>query len=244
MERQDNSTIIKFIDNELFKVILVYLLLIFGAVWQVLDMFTEITRPMAGPIIIGLSILAFWEIYRKFKLPKPNKDGIIDQPNLRNNFIIFSLVIIVISWLIELIGVQTKLIFGNYFYNSVLQPTLFNVPIAIGFAWFLALVTSHGLLQKVSRINLNGIPIVIKSVIVGFIMMFFDFLMEPAAMRLYYWSWEFNIVPLQNYLAWFTIGTAFAFLGFKLRVLKIVFPSLIYHIFLAMVLYFLILQFA
>ncbi|MBE2187996.1 MAG: carotenoid biosynthesis protein [Desulfobulbaceae bacterium] len=243
MERKKNSAFIRFIDNEVFKIIVVYFLLISGAIWQVLDMFTEITRPAAGPIIILLSILAFWEILRKYKLPKPNKDGIIDQPNLRNNFIVYFIVVIVVSWVIELIGVRTHSIFGTYNYNDVLRPTLYTVPVAIGFAWFLALVTSHAILQKTSRINLNGIPNLIKSVIIGFTMMFFDFLMEPAAIRLYYWTWKNDIVPLQNYFVWFLLGASLAYLGFKMRVLKIVFPNIIFHIFLAMVAYFLIIQF-
>jgi putative membrane protein len=243
MEKMGNSAFIRFIDNSLFKIIVIYILLISGAICQVLDVYSEITRPVAGPFLVLLSLLAFWEILRKYKLPKPNKAGIIDQPNLRNNFIIFFIIVIVVSWLIEFIGVRTHTIFGTYNYNDILRPTLYTVPVAIASIWFLALVSSHAMLQKASRINLNGIPNLIKSIIIGFTMMFFDFLMEPAAIRLYYWSWQNDIVPLQNYFVWFLFGASFAYLGFKMRVLKIVFPNIIYHIFLAMVVYFLIIQF-
>jgi len=244
MEGKKDSKILNFLTHEIFKISIIYLFLIFGAVWQVLEMFEEITRPMAGPVIIILTLLAFWEIFKRYKLPKPNKDGIIDQPNLRNNYVVYFLIIIVSSWLIEFIGVKTGWIFGVYQYHGILKPTILNVPIAIGFAWFLALVTSHAMLQKVSRVNLNNIPIFIKSIIIGATMMFFDFLMEPAANRLFYWTWQNEVIPLQNYFAWFVIGTFYAYIGFKMRVLKIVFPNIIYHIYIAMAIYFVILQLA
>ncbi|PKL86670.1 MAG: hypothetical protein CVV22_00855 [Ignavibacteriae bacterium HGW-Ignavibacteriae-1] len=243
MVRKKNSAFINFIDNDVFKIIVIYIVLICMAICQVIDVYSEITRPLSGPILILLSILAFWEILRKYKLPQPNKAGIIDQPNLRNNFIIYFVIVVVAAWAIELLGVRTKIIFGSYNYNDILQPTLSNIPIAMGFIWFLAIVSSYAILQKTSRINLNGIPTLIKSIIIGFTMMFFDFLMEPAAIRLYYWSWLNDIVPLQNYFVWFFVGALFAFLGFKMRVLKIVFPNIIYHIFLALLVYFLIIQF-
>jgi putative membrane protein len=30
-----------------------------------------------------------------------------------------------------------------------------------------------------------------------------DFLIEPIAMKLDFWQWKNNAVPLQNYIAWF-----------------------------------------
>jgi putative membrane protein len=30
-----------------------------------------------------------------------------------------------------------------------------------------------------------------------------DFLVEPVAMKLGFWSWENDIIPLQNYAMWF-----------------------------------------
>lgn len=244
MERKKNSKLLKFLTHEIFRISIIYLLLIFGAVWQVLDMFESMTRLMAGPVIIILTLIAFWEIFRKYKLPQPNKQGIIDQPNLRNNYVIYFGLVVVSSWLIEYIGVKTGRIFGHYQYHGILKPTIQSVPVAIGFAWFLALVTSHAMLQKVSKVNLNNIPIFIKSIIIGATMMFFDFLMEPAANRLYYWTWQNEIIPLQNYFSWFVLGTFYAFIGFKMRVLKIVFPNIIYHLYIAMAIYFVILQLA
>jgi putative membrane protein len=48
----------------------------------------------------------------------------------------------------------------------------------------------------------------------------FDFVMEPVAIALSYWTWQAASIPWQNYAAWFAIATlsALAFNLFKLRV--------------------------
>jgi putative membrane protein len=43
----------------------------------------------------------------------------------------------------------------------------------------------------------------IVSVVAAAMMTGFDFLLEPVAMRFDFWSWKGNVIPLQNYIAWF-----------------------------------------
>lgn len=52
----------------------------------------------------------------------------------------------------------------------------------------------------------------------GILAVFFDFLLEPVAIIFDYWNWNNNIIPLQNYAAWFFISfiLAFSFLKAKL----------------------------
>ena len=33
-----------------------------------------------------------------------------------------------------------------------------------------------------------------------------DVLIEPVAIKLDYWSWENNVIPLQNYVMWFIVS--------------------------------------
>ncbi|MBE0653483.1 MAG: carotenoid biosynthesis protein, partial [Bacteroidales bacterium] len=35
--------------------------------------------------------------------------------------------------------------------------------------------------------------------------------MEPVAMHLDYWQWEGDIIPFQNYAAWFIISLVFSY---------------------------------
>ena len=37
-------------------------------------------------------------------------------------------------------------------------------------------------------------------------MVLLDFLIEPVAIRLNFWTWENNIIPIQNYLMWFLVA--------------------------------------
>jgi putative membrane protein len=56
-----------------------------------------------------------------------------------------------------------------------------------------------------------------------------DFLIEPVAMRLDYWHWDGNEVPLQNYLCWFITAAALllVFELFKFKKQSMVAPSIL-----------------
>jgi putative membrane protein len=45
----------------------------------------------------------------------------------------------------------------------------------------------------------------------------FDWIMEPAAVTLGFWSWEGGLIPLLNYLTWFGISLIILFLFTRLR---------------------------
>jgi putative membrane protein len=34
----------------------------------------------------------------------------------------------------------------------------------------------------------------------------FDIILEPAAVKLQFWSWENGVIPLFNYICWFSIS--------------------------------------
>jgi putative membrane protein len=52
----------------------------------------------------------------------------------------------------------------------------------------------------------------------GLLALAFDFILEPVATELNYWSWEEGNIPVQNYIAWFVIGTFSAVLFILLKV--------------------------
>ena len=41
---------------------------------------------------------------------------------------------------------------------------------------------------------------------VGFLTVFFDVIMEPTAIKLDYWQWQTDFIPIQNYFVWFFIS--------------------------------------
>ncbi len=120
--------------------------------------------------------------------------------------------------LVEIIGVNTRLLFGNYNYGSVLGFKMMNVPFVIGVNWFIIIyccgISMQTLLMKAIdkvAVTTSAPPMALKalSVIVdgATLAVFFDWLMEPVAVQLGYWKWNGEI-PLYNYLCWFVIAVA------------------------------------
>jgi len=133
-------------------------------------------------------------------------------------FWLFLIVTIVIGISVEIIGVNTKLLFGDYSYGSMLGLKIKNVPLIIGINWFITIyccgVSIHTLLIKtIDKISTETStpPMAIKalSVIVdgATLAVCFDWLMEPVAVKLGYWKWA-DEIPFYNYLCWFIVSVA------------------------------------
>lgn len=221
------------------KIISVYVLLAFGGLWNALGMFSEIMKIAAGPLMILLTTLIIIEIFQTNKLFLKVKA--LDKntyANRNKGWWYYIAIVIMGSFVLEMAGHETGVIFGEYKYGDVLLPQLFSVPVAIGFAWLSTLLGSLALLQRLKGVNIYSFNIFWRSVSVGFIMMMFDLLLEPAAMKLSYWHWYLDLVPVQNYLAWFIFGTIFAYIGFVFRVFEQRLPDFAFHAFIAQMIYF------
>lgn len=144
-------------------------------------------------------------------------------------FWLFLITTIVIGIIVEIIGVNTKLLFGDYSYGTVLGFKIKNVPLIIGVNWFIIIyccgISIHTLLIKaIDKIAVDTAtpPMTLKalSVIVdgATLAVFFDWLIEPVAVKLGYWTWAGEI-PFYNYLCWFIVSLAllsvFQFLKFS-----------------------------
>ena len=107
-----------------------------------------------------------------------------------------------IGLFIEILGVQTGLIFGEYEYGPVLGPKIFNTPFMIGVNWAM-LIYAIG-----STVNLyfSSWKIWIKAIYGAISMVILDFFIEPVAIALNFWNWSGNAIPLQNYIAWGVIS--------------------------------------
>ncbi|MGF2413423.1 carotenoid biosynthesis protein [Ferruginibacter sp.] len=151
------------------------------------------------------------------------------QHNKNYFFWLFLLIAVAIGIAVEIIGVNTKLLFGDYSYGDVLGYKIKNVPLIIGVNWFVIIyccgVSIHTLLVKaIDKVAIDTAtkPMTLKalSVIVdgATLAVFFDWLMEPAAVQLGYWKWAGDI-PFYNYLCWFLVSmillTAFHFFKFN-----------------------------
>ena len=105
------------------------------------------------------------------------------------------------GYLVEVLGVHTGKIFGSYYYGDTLGYKIAAVPLLMGVNWVI-LIFSTGQMIKSFKIR-NGI---LASLLGGLCLIFFDFFLEPTAMKFDYWHWDWHIIPVQNYVAWFIVS--------------------------------------
>jgi bisanhydrobacterioruberin hydratase len=155
---------------------------------------------------------------------------IYTQPQKKFSFYSFVAIVIVVGIAVEVIGVNTGLLFGQYKYGKVLGIQLYHVPLIIGVNWFIVMyccgISISTLLQKmISKLPnematakpkyMQAISIIFDSATLA---VFLDWLMEPVAVKLGYWQWLTPKIPMYNYICWFVVSiillTVFHFCNF------------------------------
>lgn len=133
-------------------------------------------------------------------------------------FFIFLAACFLVGIGVEMVGINTGILFGSYAYGDVLGPKFRNVPLLIGINWFIIIyccgIGIHTLLMKaINRVAADSgkTPMALKalSVIVdgATLAVIFDWLMEPVAVKLGYWVWLGDgSIPMFNYLCWFVVS--------------------------------------
>ncbi|OIN56021.1 carotenoid biosynthesis protein [Arsenicibacter rosenii] len=130
------------------------------------------------------------------------------------SFKTYILIAILTGFFIEVIGVKTGLIFGHYAYGPVLGPHLWGVPPMIGFNW---LMLSYCCGSVCSRIAFSDWT---KAAVAASLMVLLDIFIEPVAIRLNFWHWYGQSVPLQNYVAWWIVSYFLFICWFRLSFTK------------------------
>jgi putative membrane protein len=122
-----------------------------------------------------------------------------------SRLIALSLLVFVLTFWVEFAGVHTGHIFGNYHYGDTMFLQLGEVPVVIAFNWLMLILATNSLASFVVK-SKWPVPF-----LAGGLIVIFDYVMEPVAMKLDYWQWEGGFIPLQNYVAWFVIALVFSF---------------------------------
>lgn len=216
----------KLADNQKIKIACLYILFGFGGLWHFLGWFQFWMRILAAPLIICVSLLLFYEVLKSL----PGKSKI--------RFVIWSITVFCVGFGIEVFGIHTNIPFGRYKYGSVLQPHFLKVPLAIGFAWLLITLSSLLMTMKLVRYCNMKYKYIITPILTGIFMLIFDLIMEKAAPKLEYWTWEGNVVPIQNYLAWFILGTLFSFFWHCYKSAIDSDDNFYFHVYLSQLIYF------
>lgn len=104
---------------------------------------------------------------------------------------------------IEWIGVQTGILFGSYTYGTVLGPKLGGTSLIIGVNWLMLVLGSYFLIKPLQ------FPQVLQALTGALLMVGYDWVLEPVAVKLGMWSWAGGSIPIQNYIAWFVFAFLF-----------------------------------
>ncbi len=151
--------------------------------------------PMTHPVFVRLTplalILSVLVLLRYDKVWKNRRFGW------------FSLFVFTGSYLIEVIGVNTGLIFGEYSYGEGLSVKWLGTPLMIGINWILMVYLTSAVVSDLSR-NFT-LQVLLPSVL----MVAYDAIMEQVAHRMDMWQWAGGSIPVQNYLIWGLMAVVF-----------------------------------
>ena len=159
----------------------------------------EATRPFflaATPFILMLSLsLLLW-----------------NHTDWSRIFMIFCAAVFIMGFGAEVVGVQTGILFGSYQYGTVLGWKLWGVPLVIGINWLLCIYSCGILANQFFYARLKNLKIpfllssILKALIGASLMLLLDVVLEPVAVKMEFWMWQNNHIPIWNYVTWFLLS--------------------------------------
>ena len=123
------------------------------------------------------------------------------QPGIKVPAVLIS--IFAASFLVEMAGVNTGRIFGDYSYGRGLGLKILETPLLIGLNWVLLVYCTAAIFEK------RAIGNILKITAASLLMVAYDLVMEQVAPVMDMWSFRGDMVPFRNYLAWFIMALAF-----------------------------------
>lgn len=163
-----------------------------GILWPVTRSLTIALTP--ANLIISAALLLFGHQHRDTK------------------FWFFCIFTFMIGFGVEVIGINTGLIFGDYSYGAALGFQIFDTPLLIGINWFILSYATGHLCHKVSDIWW------VNATLAATAMTAMDIIIEPVAIFLTYWSWANDTIPLSNFAGWFFTSLVIQTLFYRLHI--------------------------
>jgi len=140
--------------------------------------------------------------------------------------LVFLALILTVGNLFENVGVRTGFPFGHYYFTDLMGPKVLAVPIMLGLAYVGMAYLSWTLAVLIlgnTQVPLVGRRVVTLPVVAAFIMVAWDFSMDPVwATMLRAWVWmqggPYFGVPVSNFLGWYlTVYVIFQSFAIYLR---------------------------
>ncbi len=173
------------------------------------------------------------------------------QTDKKIGFFLFAFCCFLVGMGAEMIGVHTGRLFGEYQYGTILGYQWNKVPLLIGVNWFVVVYAGAAIIHSLhqwteekiaaSDIAISPLLISLSWIFDGALLAtFFDWIMEPVAVKLGFWQWKNGSIPFFNYLCWFGISALLLWLLRSLRFEKA--NHFAVHLFIIQVLFFLTLR--
>lgn len=124
------------------------------------------------------------------------------------------MLVFLFGYLIEVLGVQTRFVFGSYVYLNNLGFKMWETPVIMGINWCITVFCSASMVSYWQRGSDFS-----KALLAAVLMVFMDLFIEQICEKAGFWKWELGRAPIQNYLAWLVIGFGIQFFVFKSKVL-------------------------
>lgn len=134
---------------------------------------------------------------------------LINQSPFNLNYLLVFLSIAIIGFLIEVLGVKTGIVFGDYSYGEALGYKLLEVPLTISINW--ALLISSSLVMSAKFFEKKWQRVFAAAAFVTVL----DVLIERIAPELDFWYFTSGDAGIQNYVAWFVISSLIGFTFYK-----------------------------
>lgn len=111
--------------------------------------------------------------------------------------------VVVTGYIIELIGVHTGWLFGDYTYGTTLGVKMFGVPVTIGLTWLMVTLSAWHI------VGYGNLKTLHKFLLAGALVVMLDLILEQFAVSFGLWSWRGGDIPLYNYICWFGFSQLF-----------------------------------
>ncbi|WP_197489702.1 carotenoid biosynthesis protein [Rossellomorea aquimaris] len=124
--------------------------------------------------------------------------------------------IMLLTILAESLGVHYGIIFGSYHYEKDFGFQLIGVPITIGFAWVMVIMTSMAYFERLLMKPKSLLGAIYYSSLTSIFAVTMDLIIDPVAYKgREYWIWDeggwYYDIPAQNFLGWFFVSFVIQF---------------------------------
>jgi uncharacterized membrane protein len=104
---------------------------------------------------------------------------------------------------IEIMGVQTGVLFGEYVYGKALGFKILDTPVMIGLNWLILIYCTSAIINHFFSNR------IIRIMVGAGLMVVFDLVLEYVAPVMDMWSWQTRYPGFRNFLMWFLVASIF-----------------------------------